>query len=164
MTQSTYTIAAYEPKHLEAIVALSLRAWEPVFPEIEKSLDPQVYQASYPEGWRASQKSAVEGVCTGGEAKVWVALDGTTVTGFVAVKFQHGGELGEIYMIAVDPDHQRRGIADALTQFAIQQLKAANVSIAMVETGSDPGHAPARRTYEKAGFSLFPVSRYFLKL
>jgi hypothetical protein len=31
----------------------------------------------------------------------------------------------------------------------------------MVETGGDPGHAPARRTYESAGFRPFPVARYF---
>jgi ribosomal protein S18 acetylase RimI-like enzyme len=164
MTQTTYRIDEFRPRYLDAIVALSLRAWAPVFPEIEKSLDPQVYQASYPDGWRISQKNAVESVCTGGEARVWVALDAAVVVGFVALSFQPGGELGEIYMIAVDPDHQRRGVGAALTQFAVQQLRAAKVSIAMVETGSDPGHAPARRAYEKAGFSLMPVSRYFMKL
>jgi hypothetical protein len=34
----------------------------------------------------------------------------------------------------------------------------------MVETGGDPGHAPARHTYEKSGFQLLPVARYFKKL
>jgi hypothetical protein len=34
----------------------------------------------------------------------------------------------------------------------------------MVETGGDPGHAPARRTYEKAEFSLVPVARLFKAL
>jgi hypothetical protein len=34
----------------------------------------------------------------------------------------------------------------------------------MVETGGDPGHERARHTYEKVGFELFPVARYFKKL
>jgi hypothetical protein len=34
----------------------------------------------------------------------------------------------------------------------------------MVETGGDPGHAPARRTYEKAGYTLMPIARYFKAL
>lgn len=38
------------------------------------------------------------------------------------------------------------------------------MSVAMVETGGDPGHAPARHTYEKVGFGLFPITRYFKKL
>ena len=38
------------------------------------------------------------------------------------------------------------------------------MSVAMVETGGDPGHARSRHTYEKVGFELFPVARYFKKL
>jgi hypothetical protein len=34
----------------------------------------------------------------------------------------------------------------------------------MVETGGDPGHAAARRTYEKAGCVLLPIARYFKNL
>lgn len=38
------------------------------------------------------------------------------------------------------------------------------MSVAMVETGGDPGHGPARRTYERAGFTAMPVARYFMAL
>lgn len=34
-------------------------------------------------------------------------------------------------------------------------MKDAGMSIAMVETGSNPGHGRARYTYEKAGFELW---------
>ena len=67
-------------------------------------------------------------------------------------------------MIAVDPSYQRRGIAAALTDFALRWMKDAGMTVAMVETGGDVGHAPARRTYEKAGFGLLPISGYFKKL
>jgi len=43
-------------------------------------------------------------------------------------------------------------------------MKDAGMSVAMVETGGDPGHERARHTYEKAGFELFPVARHFKKL
>lgn len=72
--------------------------------------------------------------------------------------------MGEIYMIAVDPNFQGRGIGTALIKFTLTWMRDAGMSVAMVETGGDPGHAPARRTYEKAGFGLFPVARYFKKL
>jgi ribosomal protein S18 acetylase RimI-like enzyme len=72
--------------------------------------------------------------------------------------------MGEIYMIAVDPDFQRRGIATRLTHHSFEWFKHAGMSIVMVETGADPGHAPARRTYEAAGFKLLPVARYFKSL
>jgi hypothetical protein len=38
------------------------------------------------------------------------------------------------------------------------------VRLAIVATGGDPGHAPARRTYEKAGFTPLPLVRYYALL
>jgi ribosomal protein S18 acetylase RimI-like enzyme len=67
-------------------------------------------------------------------------------------------------MLAVDPDHQGGGIGTALTEFALDRLKYAGMKVAMVETGGDPGHAAARRTYEKAGCVLLPIARYFKNL
>jgi len=67
-------------------------------------------------------------------------------------------------MLAVEPDHQAGGIGTALTGFALESLKDAGMTTAMVETGGDPGHAPARRTYERAGFTLLPIARYFKDL
>jgi hypothetical protein len=38
------------------------------------------------------------------------------------------------------------------------------MTMVMVETGGDPGHAPARGAYEAAGFERWPVARYFKAL
>jgi GNAT superfamily N-acetyltransferase len=126
-------------------------------------MDVDVYRALYPD-WRVNQQKAVEAVCTAEDTKVWVAIEAGSPVGFVAVKLHAETSVGEIYMIAVDPDFQRRGIGAALTAFALDWLKDAGMSAAMVETGGDPGHAPARRLYEKVGFGLFPIARYFKKL
>jgi ribosomal protein S18 acetylase RimI-like enzyme len=67
-------------------------------------------------------------------------------------------------MLAVDPDHKDGGMGTALTEFALERLKDDGMKVAMVETGGDPGHAAARRTYEKAGFVLLPIARYFKNL
>ena len=67
-------------------------------------------------------------------------------------------------MIAVDPAFQRRGIAAKLTTRALAEFEKAGMSVAMVETGGDPGHAPARRAYESSGFRLLPIARYFKKV
>lgn len=67
-------------------------------------------------------------------------------------------------MVAVDPAWQRNGIGARLTSFAVRWMKDRGMAVAMVETGADPGHAPARRTYEQAGFTELPVSRYFRRL
>jgi ribosomal protein S18 acetylase RimI-like enzyme len=95
---------------------------------------------------------------------VWVASEASRIAGFVALKLHPEDQMGEIYMIAVVPDFQRRGIASRLTNHSVEWFKNAGMSIAMVETGGDPGHAPARRAYESSGFRLLPVARYFKAL
>jgi ribosomal protein S18 acetylase RimI-like enzyme len=156
-------INPYDSSHLDAVVRLSLRAWSPVFDSLKEALDADVYQTFYPDGWRVSQEKSVRDACASADMKLWIAIEAGTVAGFVAIRF-HEGKLGEIYMIAVDPDYQRRGIAMALTDFAVERMKEAGMEIAMVETGGDPGHAPARAAYQKAGFRALPLARYFRKL
>jgi hypothetical protein len=36
--------------------------------------------------------------------------------------------------------------------------------VAMIGTGGDPGHAPAQRVYQKAGYTPIPVANYFKAL
>jgi ribosomal protein S18 acetylase RimI-like enzyme len=153
-----------DDRDAEAVVGRSLRAWAPVFASIEQALGSEIYGLLFPDGWLASQRQAVEAVCASQEKRVWVAeVDGTTV-GFVAVDLHPESSMGEIHMLAVDPDHQGNGIGTALTEFALARIKDAGMKVAMVETGGDPGHAAARRTYEKAGYLHLPIARYFKNL
>lgn len=149
------------PEDTSAVVRLSLRAWEPVFDSVEPVLGHEIFGRLYPH-WRSSQEKAVRTVCATDE--VWVSELGGSVVGFVAARLSDDELQGEITMVAVDPDHQGRGIGTALTRAAIGVLRDGGAQIAVVETGGDPGHAPARRTYEKAGFTLLPIARYFLAL
>lgn len=157
-------IEPYNPRYLDAVVGLSIRAWTPVFDSIQNAMDADLYRTFYPDSWRANQQKAVEDVCAAEDTNVWVAIDADSTLGFVAVKLHSEDSMGEIYMVAVDPDFQGRGIGSALTEFALSWMKDAGMSIAMVETGGDLGHAPARHVYEKVGFGLWPVARYFKKL
>jgi ribosomal protein S18 acetylase RimI-like enzyme len=165
-------IKPYDLRDLDAVVRLSLRAWEPVFASLKQVLNPNVYQVFYPKHWQLSQQQAVETICADENTNVWVAIvadpsdrqDAGTIVGFTAVKLHQADHMGEIYMIAVDPDFQGRGIGSALIEFALKQMQEAGMLVAMVETAGDPGHAPARHTYEKTGFELFPVARYFKTL
>ena len=160
---STVEIQPYDESLLDAIIGFSLRAWEPVFESIKEAMDPKVYREQHPD-WRVTQRDAIKSVCADKDVPIWVATEGSQTVGFVALKVHPKDRMGEIYMIAVDPDFQRRGIATALTGYALAWFKQAGLTTVMVETGGDPGHAPARRTYESAGFRVLPIARYFKKL
>ena len=157
-------IRPFDDRDAEAVVGLSLRAWAPVFASLERVLGSEIFGRLHPD-WREDQQQAVKDVCAAKEGRVWVAEVGASAVGFVAVEFHHPERsMGEISMLAVDPDHQGGGIGTALTEFALDRLKEAGMKVAMVETGGDPGHAAARRTYEKAGYVLLPIARYFKNL
>ena len=141
----------------------SLRAWAPVFAWFRRVLGERVYQALYPD-LATSQARDVEAVCQDNTAKVWVAEQLGRPVGFVAVRIYTDAQTGEIYMLAVDPLVQRQGIGTVLTSFAMQRLRDAGVGLAVVGTGGDLGHAPARRVYEKAGFVGLPLVRYYARL
>lgn len=161
---SDIRIRPYDPQDRDAIVRLSLRAWAPVFASLEQALDPDVHRAFYPDGWQASQRKAVGAACDDPTLHVQVAECGGRPAGFVAVRLHDENSMGEIHMVAVDPDHQHQGIGRALTAFALGWMREAGMKVAMVETGGDPGHGAARRTYEQAGFRVLPVARYFKAL
>ena len=160
---ASVTIVPYEPSMLDDIVRLSLRAWEPVFASLESVMEPAVFRDMFPD-WREVQAEAVAAACRDDTMRTWVALEDGAVAGFAASRLHRDDRLGEVYMIAVDPEFQRRGIASALTDKSVEWFKDEGMSIAMVETGGDPGHAPARAAYESAGFRILPIARYFKKL
>ena len=157
-------IRPFDDRDADAVVGLSLRAWAPVFASIEQAMGSELFRSFHPDGWRASQRRAVEAVCASQKTRVWVAEVGASTVGFVAVELHPESSIGEVYMLAVDPDHQGVGIGTALTEFALDWIKDAGMAVAMVETGGDPGHAAARRTYEKAGYAHLPIARYFKRL
>jgi GNAT superfamily N-acetyltransferase len=61
--------------------------------------------------------------------------------------------MGEIGLNAVDPAHVGHGVGTAMYDFALARMKEAGMRVATVSTGGDPSHMPARRAYEKAGFT-----------
>ena len=156
-------IVPYEDSKPGGIVQLSLRAWEPVFDSIRKVMDPDVYREQHPD-WRVTQRHVVESICADEETRVWIASEGSRTLEFVALQRHPEERLDESSMIAVDPEAQQRGVATAFTQHALTWFKESGMTTVVVDTGGDPGHAPAHRTYESAGFRPFPIARYFKKL
>jgi GNAT superfamily N-acetyltransferase len=67
-------------------------------------------------------------------------------------------------LLAVHPDYQNHGIGTDLNNFVLGKMREAGMKLAVVGTGGDPGHAPARRSYEKAGYTGLPLVRYYKDL
>ena len=154
-------IRRFESGDLDDVVELSLRAWEPVFASLRAVLGNRLFLRLHPD-WRSGQAEVVAATCTGGDMHVFVAVEDASPVGFVGVALNAYHErMGAIEIIAVDPSHQRHGIATTLTKHALEYMRQHGMDIAVVETGGDTGHAPARATYSAAGFTKLPIARYF---
>ena len=149
---------------VEDLVRLSLLAWAPVFSSFEQVLGHNIYTLIWPD-WRTSQRDGIETVCKDDEKTfVWVAeLDGMVV-GFLAYELNIQDKTGEVQLLAVHPEYQNLGIGTELNTFALKKMKESGMKMARVETGGDPSHAPARRSYEKAGYTGLPLVRYYKDL
>jgi ribosomal protein S18 acetylase RimI-like enzyme len=149
---------------LEALEELALLAWEPVFASVHTVLGPEIDAILHPD-WRQRQREEVRLYCaeTPGAITVLAEMDGA-VAGFITYELNHDTLRGVVDLLAVHPDYQNRGIGTELNRIVIEHMRQAGMRIAIVGTGGDPGHAPARRTYEKAGYTLFPIAHYYRAL
>lgn len=161
VTDDAIDIRRFVDDDLDAVVAFSLRAWEPIFASVRDVLGDEIFLRLHPD-WRASQAEEVRSSCTNDDRDVFVAVVDGHPVGFVAVALNAFHErMGAIEIVGVDPDHQRTGVGARLTEHALDHMRAHGMTIAVVETGGDPGHAPARELYAATGFTVLPSRATF---
>lgn len=160
----TVTIRPFADGDREALEELAVLAWAPVFASLRNVLGPNIDAILTPD-WRRQQREVVRRACSDPDREtVLVAERDGTVAGFIAYVLDTDTLRGEVDLLAVHPTYQNQGIGTELNRVVIERMRAAGMRIAIVETGGDPGHAPARRSYEKAGYTLLPIARYFMDL
>ena len=159
------SLRVYQPHDVDEVLALSLRAWAPVFASMEEVLGAELSVRLHGEDWRDFQERSVRRTLDDTSIRAWVAEGDRRVVGFVAATILDAArQLGEVVMLAVDPARQGRGVGTALTELATAWLRESGMRVAVIDSGGDAGHAPARRTYEKAGYTFMPMARYFRAL
>ena len=142
-----------------------------MFPQLKAAVPGFVYGAFYPEEWQKRQLSDLGQILDNEPHTVDVAMlqdqngsETPQLAGWVCTRIHPEDSMGEVYILAVDPQFQRRGIRPRPHEPQPPSRPAAGMTMMMVETGGDPGHAPARHTYEAAGYQRWPVARYFKNL
>jgi len=147
----------------DAVVELALRAWAPVFPSVNDVLGPELAMLLHGQDWREHQSREVREALASASTQVWVAEADATLVGFAGARVVDLERLiGEVYIVGVDPGAQHQGVGTTLTEHhAGQWLREQGMRVALISTGGDSGHLPARRLYERLGYRLFPSAQYF---
>ena len=169
MAASDVRIVPYETAMRERLLDLSIRAWDAVFEAMRDDLDrgfvPRfVYDNFYPDGWDVRQRADLAHLLDEEAGNCDVALIDDELAGWVCTRIHPEDSMGEVYILCVDPVHQREGIGRALMEHAHERARRLGMRMVMVETGGDVGHAPARATYEAMGYERWPVAQYFTQL
>ncbi len=79
-----------------------------------------------------------------------IAAEGERMLGFHWTK-QHSPDLGEVYVVGIDPAAQGRGLGRALTLAGLHHL--AGLGVSEVELYVESDNAPALATYSRLGFT-----------
>ena len=157
-------IRGYTSTDWQAVRDICLEAFTPIHDGFARVLGTELFSLVYPD-WKASNESYLRSLCeTDERQRVLVAeLDGAVV-GFIHYEFRREKASGKLGLNAVDPSHQGSGIAAQMYARVFEILRAEGIKFAQVGTGGDEAHIPARRAYEKSGFTPIPVVHYFKKL
>jgi GNAT superfamily N-acetyltransferase len=160
-----FAIRDYDAADEEAVVALSLRAWAPVFASMEAVVGREISRRLHGEDWSVHQAASVRESLHDDGMKVWVAESDGAVVGFVTAQVADADRaIGQIEKVAVDPAVQNSGLGSELTELATSWLREIGMSVAAIGTGGDDGHAPARHVYDKAGYTPLVNVLYFKAL
>ncbi len=160
--QNEVKIVPAREEHIEAACDIAIAAWTPIREIFRRDLGDEIYESQF-TGW---QKVKRDGIAQGLRAgRGYIALVGDTVAGFIHYRVDEETKTGEICGNAVNPEIRGMGIGPKMYEFVLDKMREEGMLYATVNTGLDDGHAPARRAYEKAGFSAhLPSIRYYQKL
>ncbi len=153
------------PDDVDTLVDIAVAAWEPLNAVRRQVMGEELFAALH-SGWKQRKAKQVRSACApGSRAMVCVAEDGGPVLGFVTYYADESTGVGEIGNNAVHADARGKGVAGRMYDYAFDRLRERGMRFVQVRTGGDPGHAPARRAYEKAGFNIqMPKVVYYRKL
>ena len=154
MPSRELTIREALPEDLPSLQAVRAAAFEPVFASFRAILGEAVAAVTQAGDDREQADYLASLLDEETPWELFVAERSGEIIGFVSLRLDPEARIGEIGLNAVHPDHAGRGTGTTMYRFALDRMREEGMRVATVSTGGDPSHAPARRAYEKVGFTV----------
>ena len=156
-------IRRFEPGDLSQLQEIRAAAFRPIFRSFRRIVGEAIAEVAFAEA-EQEQADLLDRYCgTELNREVLVVELGPDIVGFCALTCDENSKVGEIDLNAVHPDYQGKGIGTWMFEAALERMRAAGMKVATVGTGGDLSHAPARRSYAKAGFGPAIPSVYLYR-
>ncbi len=96
---------------------------------------------------------------------VWVLEQDAEIIGFVTFKIDFEHHFGLIENNGILPQYAGNGLGRFMYRYVLDYFRKQGLKVAIVETGLDDPHIPARRAYEAVGFDRSaPITLYWQDL
>jgi len=157
-------IRQYREDDLPFIMALGNEAWRPIRRVQRVTLGEEIFNVLHPKGGDVDKGLEIADFARMTPENIFVCEDNGRIIGFILFRMGENG-VGEICNNAADKNCGIKGIGQAMYAAVLEHFRKHGMRVACVHTGLDEGHAPARRAYERAGFSLqLQNTTYYMKL
>lgn len=143
------------PEHSEDIRKIAIAGWTPIRKSQKALIGEEFYSVKF-ENWEENKGNSILNRAFSGDPDIccFSAVADGRIAGFLTSRIDASGEqLLTVCDNCVSPEFAGKGIGSSMYRRIIAEAKNRGARYAAVETGLDVGHAPARRAYEKAGFT-----------
>lgn len=162
MMKTNLEILPFSAEYADKVALLTIEAWTPIREEYRRLLGDELYELEFSNWQEEKTRKVLEKMSTG---RGFVAIIDGELAGFIHYSMSENGLSGEIGNNAVSSKFRGQGIAQVMYSFVLEKMKSEGAEYATVVTGLDDAHAPARRSYEKAGFErALPSVKYYKKI
>ena len=158
-------IRSFLQNDLVGLTDLTIETFGPFYEDSFRPLVGDVIFANQHGRWRADYRREVTELHDPDQHKyIAVAELEGTVVGYVAWNVDPARRNGRITHLAVSAEHRRRHVGTALCEHAFSEMRTLGAEVAVIGTGGDAFHAPARALYESLECTLLPVAVYYRQL
>lgn len=157
-------IRPYRPEDRDSVVRIANRAWQGIYDAYVDMLGLDLFDALVPDRETGKGRQLAK-QCDEAPERIYVCEEDGRLVGFVTFWLNREQGIGYIGNNAVAPECGLKGKGQEMYRAVLDHFRREGMRFAGVGTGGDPGHARARRAYERAGFDIIkPDVHFFMRL
>lgn len=146
--ETTYTYRAFRPADLERLKEITAVTFGPV--SIDGNMQKRL--GAFGRGdWRTRKSAAIAEDCAMQPDGVFVAEESSgRVVGYITTRLNRISGVGWIPNLAVDPEHQGKGLGRGLIEYALEFFRREGMEVAKIETLEQ--NPVGQKLYPSCGF------------
>ena len=158
---STFSIRLATEQDTDTLIAIAKNEWRAIYDGFRPQLGEELFSLIYPYPLMQKEAQIRQNVASG---CCYVTIIYGQIAAFIHYAYDEQTKIGTICNNAVSSAFRGKGIGGRQYEFIFDLLKKKGALAVRVTTGLDEAHAPARRAYEKAGFSASLSSITYYKM